>query len=141
MFTIPKALICPPLPGSLKHTADRKLEPHQSKAASQYSPPADLFPKVNTNHKKVSVSVFLQLSHNLLTPFLAFSPTAKSGPRLIPRNAFIPAKKAVSPRRSSPLGTFAGLKRICKRLAASALVVRVHGFAKKKKKKENKVRD
>lgn len=29
MFTIPKALICPPLPGSLKHTADRKLEPYQ----------------------------------------------------------------------------------------------------------------
>ena len=141
MFTIPKALICPPLPGSLKHTADRKLEPHPklSKAASQYPPPADLFPKVNTNHKKVSVSVFLQLSHNLLTPFLAFSPTAKSGPRLIPRNAFIPAKKAVSPRRSSQLGTFAGLKRICKRLAASALVARVHGFAKKKN--ENKVRD
>ena len=54
MFTIPKALICPPLPGSLKHTADRKLEPHPklSKAASQYPPPADLFPKVNTNHKK-----------------------------------------------------------------------------------------
>ena len=139
MFTIPKALICPPLPGSLKHTADRKLEPHQlSKAASQYSPPAALFPKVNTNHKKVSVSVFLQLSHNLLTPFLAFSPTAKSGPRLIPRNAFIPAKKAVSPRRSSPLGTFAGLKRICTRLAASALVARVHGFAKKKEKKKRK---
>ena len=29
MFTIPKALICAPLPGSLKHTADRKLEPYQ----------------------------------------------------------------------------------------------------------------